>query len=146
MSVGVLVPEKIKGSRRIRRVAWTISGLVALLLIGAVTAWRINKEHAPEEYVPGEASKDITSVLSDRGAPTTAATLKPVQHTAGSRSVDRLVDSGRSLPAGAPQPLFTDVTKAAGLAAFRQFQGPRSSQLPEDIGSGVAWGTSIMTG
>ena len=33
MSVGVLVPEKIKCSRRLRRVAWTVSGLMALLLI-----------------------------------------------------------------------------------------------------------------
>ena len=57
-----------------------------------------------------------------------------------SRGVDRLVDPGRNLPPGAPEPRFTDVTKAAGLASFRQFQGARTSQLPEDMGSGVAWG------
>jgi tetratricopeptide (TPR) repeat protein len=145
MSVGVLVPERIKGSRRMRRVAWTISGLLALGLISAIVAWRIHKENEPEEYTPGEASKDITSVL-ERTA-TSAATPKPEPvnstaqaHQSPARRVDPLVKTRASLPAGAPEPLLTDVTKAAGLGSFRQFQGPRSSQLPEDMGSGVAWG------
>lgn len=140
MSVGVLLPKKIKNSRRMRRVAWTASILVVLLLIGAIVSWRIHKDSEQEEYVPGEASEDITSVLSDRRMPTQSATLKTPQHVVSRRVVDRLLDPGRKLPAGAPEPLFTDVTKAAGLASFRQFQGPRSSQLPEDMGSGVAWG------
>jgi len=145
MSVAVLVPEKIKGSRRMRRVAWTIFGLLALVLIGAIVAWRIHKENEPEEYTPGEASKDITSVL-ERAA-TSDATPKPkaVQRAMASRglearTIDPLVKTGTSLPAGAPAPLLTDVTKAAGLGSFRQFQGPRSSQLPEDMSSGLAWG------
>jgi len=123
-----------------RRVVWTVSSFVVLLLLGAIVTWRIHKDNEPEEYVPGEASHDITSVLSDRGASTKSVTLKPVQHVVNARAVDRLLDPGRKLPSGAPEPLFTDVTKAAGLASFRQFQGPRSSQLPEDMGSGVAWG------
>jgi tetratricopeptide (TPR) repeat protein len=140
MSVGVLFQKKMKNSRRLRRVAWMVSSLVVLLLVGVIVTWRIHKENEPEEYVPGEVSKDITSVLSDRGASTKSETLKPVQHVVNARVVDRLLDPGRKLPSGAPEPLFTDVTKAAGLASFRQFQGPRSSQLPEDMGSGVAWG------
>jgi tetratricopeptide (TPR) repeat protein len=140
MSVGVLLPKKIKNSRRMRRVAWTVSTLVVLLLIGAIVSWRIHKENEPEEYVPGEASSDITSVLSEHAVLTKSAALKTVQHVANTRVVDRLLDPGRKLPAAAPEPLFTDVTKAAGLGSFRQFQGPRSSQLPEDMGSGVAWG------
>ena len=140
MSVGVLLPKKIKNSRRMRRVAWTVSTLVVLLLIGAIVSWRIQKENQPEEYVPGEASSDITSVLSERAVLTKSAALKTVRHVANTRVVDRLLDPGRKLPAAAPEPLFTDVTKAAGLGSFRQFQGPRSSQLPEDMGSGVAWG------
>ena len=52
------------GSRRLRRVAWTASTFVVLVLIGALVTWRIRKENAPEEYTPGEASKDITSALS----------------------------------------------------------------------------------
>ena len=51
-----------------------------------------------------------------------------------------MLDPGRKLPAGAPAPIFTDVTALANLADFRQFEGVRTSQLPEDMGSGVAWG------
>ena len=32
------------------------------------------------------------------------------------------------------------MTEQAGLAEFRNFAGNRTSQLPEDMGSGVAWG------
>ena len=146
MSVGVLLPEKIKGSRRLRRLAWTISGLTVLLLIGTIVAWRIHKENEPEEYKPGEGSKEITSIL-ERNAPSGAIPkseppLNKVipSRQVQSRTVDPLVKPGTTRPAGAPEPLFTDVTKASGLGSFRQFHGPRSSQLPEDMGSGVAWG------
>jgi TolA-binding protein len=111
-----------------------------LVLIGALATWRIHKENTPEEYTPGEASKDITSALSERAAPPSAATPQAVRNTVSARVVDPLRDPGRRLPAGAPEPRFTDVTQAAGLGSFRQFQGPRTSQLPEDMGSGVAWG------
>ncbi len=63
-----------------------------------------------EVYRPGEENPDIT------------------------RNLDR------DLPAGAPLPVFTDVTEAAGLASFQSFAGERTSQLPEDMGSGLAWG------
>ncbi len=45
----------------------------------------------------------------------------------------------RSLPDDYPRVLFEDVTKTAGIA-FHHFQGTRSTQLPEDMGSGAAWG------
>jgi hypothetical protein len=45
----------------------------------------------------------------------------------------------RGLPADHPRVTFTDVTRQAGVA-FRHFRGRRSSQLPEDMGSGAAWG------
>ena len=124
-----------------RRVVWTVSTWVVLTVIGTVIAWKIHKDNAPEEYIPGEPSKDITSVL-DRTAPTAATPVRvqPVASAVAPRTVDALVNRGRPLPAGAPEPRFTDVTKAAGLASFRQFQGSRSSQLPEDMGSGLAWG------
>lgn len=128
-------------SRRMRRVAWTASTLLMLVVIGALVTWRIRKENAPEEYTPGEASRDITSVL-DRTTPAVAGPpiAQPVKKVMSSRAVDPLADPGRPLPRGAPEPRFTDVTNSAGLGTFRQFQGPRSSQLPEDMGSGVAWG------
>jgi len=127
------------GSRRMRRVAWTAGSLVALALIGGLVSWRIHKENAPEEYTPGEASQDITSQVSARNtAP--AVQSQAVRNVVSARVVDRLRDPGRPLPQGAPEPRFTDVTQTAGLAGFRQFQGVRTSQLPEDMGSGVAWG------
>jgi hypothetical protein len=48
-------------------------------------------------------------------------------------------DLFRSLPKDYPQIIFTDITKQAGID-FKHFSGTRSSQLPEDMGSGAAWG------
>lgn len=139
MSVG-LVPKCFRSSRRMRRVAWTGATLLVLVAIGAVTAWKIHSDNAPEEYLPGEASQDISSVL-DRVAPAgNAPRVQPVRSAVLRRSADPLANPGHPLPAGAPEPRFTDVTQSAGLASFRQFEGPRSSQLPEDMGSGLAWG------
>jgi tetratricopeptide (TPR) repeat protein len=140
MSV-ISLPERPRtGSKRLRRVAWTASTFVVLVLIGALVTWRIRKENAPEEYTPGEASQDITSTLSRPVVQATPLAFQSVKKAVSSRAVDRLVDPGRNLPPGAPEPRFTDVTKTAGLASFVQFRGPRTSQLPEDMGSGVAWG------
>jgi Tfp pilus assembly protein PilF len=127
-------------SRRTRRIAWTGSTLLALVLSGTLVSWRIHKEHTPDEYTPGEESKDITSATDERAATVAIHAPRPAPKSFSSRVVDRLLDPGRALPAGAPEPRFTDVTRSAGLASFRQFQGERSSQLPEDMGSGAAWG------
>ncbi|HVS60977.1 MAG TPA: FG-GAP-like repeat-containing protein [Gemmatimonadaceae bacterium] len=48
-------------------------------------------------------------------------------------------DLARSLPKDYPRVSFTDVTRASGIS-FQHFSGTRSSQLPEDMGSGAAWG------
>ena len=45
----------------------------------------------------------------------------------------------RDLPANYPRVIFTDVTRQSGID-FQHFSGKRSSQLPEDMGSGAAWG------
>jgi len=45
----------------------------------------------------------------------------------------------RELPTDHPTVIFTDVTRSAGIE-FRHFDGRRSTQLPEDMGSGAAWG------
>lgn len=140
MSVAAIPERARRGSRRLRRVTWAASTLIVLALIGALVTWRIRKENAPEEYTPGEASKDITSATNERAAQIPMAAVQPVHNSVSARVVDKLVDPGRALPRGAPEPRFTDVTKSAGLASFRQFQGARTSQLPEDMGSGVAWG------
>jgi hypothetical protein len=45
----------------------------------------------------------------------------------------------RNLPSDYPRVKFTDVTQEAGIR-FEHFHGVRSTQLPEDMGSGAAWG------
>ncbi len=45
----------------------------------------------------------------------------------------------RNLPEGYPQITLKDVTIKAGIE-FNHFAGERTIQLPEDMGSGVAWG------
>ncbi len=48
-------------------------------------------------------------------------------------------DLHRDIPEDYPRVAFADVTKSAGIN-FMHFQGERSFQLPEDMGSGAAWG------
>ncbi len=48
-------------------------------------------------------------------------------------------DLRRDLPADRPELRLTDAAQAAGID-FRHFPGARSTQLPEDMGSGAAWG------
>jgi tetratricopeptide (TPR) repeat protein len=130
-----------RASRRRRRVVWTAALLAGAGMIGGLIAWKIQRDNRPEEYEPGEASADIThSVEEEHRArepfPRPAAPLEtPIE-----RRTDALRDAGRPLPGGAFQPRFTDVTEEAGLAGFRSFAGARTSQLPEDMGSGAAWG------
>jgi len=140
MPVDVLSKRPKRASRRLRRLGWTSAALLVLLSITVVVTWRIRKDNQPDEYVPGEESRDITDVSADHPAKPFVPASEPAKAAVAGRTVDRLLDPGKKLPAGAPQPLFTDVTKAAGLDGFRQFQGARSSQLPEDMGSGLAWG------
>jgi hypothetical protein len=45
----------------------------------------------------------------------------------------------RDLPSDYPRVQFKDVTTEAGIR-IRHFDGARSTQLPEDMGSGAAWG------
>jgi tetratricopeptide (TPR) repeat protein len=127
-------------SRRHRRIGWTIAALLVLASIGGVVGWRIHRDNEPDQYTPGETSADITSVVGERAARAPAAPAPLARLEVPSRNADPLLEPGRKLPAGAPEPRFTDVTQAAGLSGFRQFQGPRSSQLTEDMGSGIAWG------
>lgn len=45
----------------------------------------------------------------------------------------------RSIPPDYPRVTFVDVSQEAGID-FKHFSGSRSTQLPEDMGSGAAWG------
>jgi enediyne biosynthesis protein E4 len=51
----------------------------------------------------------------------------------------RLTLSRNGVPADYPHVTFADVTQKAGIQ-FQHFHGVRSTQLPEDMGSGAAWG------
>lgn len=45
----------------------------------------------------------------------------------------------RRVPADYPRVTFTEAAKQSGIS-FQHFYGQRSTQLPEDMGSGAAWG------
>lgn len=97
-------------SPRRRRLRWTAALLGAASLISLGVGIVLHQRARPARYRPDERPTDITSALS------------------------------RSLPTNAPQPRFTHVTDPAGLAGYRNFAGHRTSQLPEDMGPGLAWG------
>lgn len=66
--------------------------------------------------------------------------VKPEQAYRPGAKIEGLTSElSRSLPADYPRITFTDVTHDAGIQ-FRHFWGQRSSQIPEDMGSGAAWG------
>jgi hypothetical protein len=63
----------------------------------------------------------------------------PEPYTPGEK-IEGVTDKlARSLPADYPRVTFRDVSEDAGIS-FRHFSGHRTTQLPEDMGSGAAWG------
>ncbi len=97
-------------SPRRRRLRLTVAGLVLLAVVGTGLGVFIHRRVRPAPYRPDEAASDITRSLA------------------------------RNLPADAPRPALVDVTRAAGLGGFTNFVGTRTSQMPEDVGCGAAWG------
>ena len=97
-------------SRRSKRLRLTLTALIAAVAVLVAATVYVYLATRPEPYRPGEDLGDITQTLS------------------------------RELPADAPRPVLIDVTAAAGLDGFVHFKGVRTSQLPEDMGSGAAWG------
>jgi Flp pilus assembly protein TadD len=96
--------------RRTRRARLWILAVAATLAAGAAAAVLLKARPAP--YTPG----------NDAGA---------------GEEITRAL--ARSAPPGFPAVQFVDAAADAGLA-FRHFDGARSTQLPEDMGSGLAWG------
>ena len=84
--------------------------LIGLGLVALTSGILFSLRKKPEPYRPGSEIEGITSEL-DRGIP----------------------------PGYPSQVQFTNVAREAGIA-FRHFPGKRSTQLPEDMGSGAAWG------
>ena len=66
--------------------------------------------------------------------------VKPVPVYRPGEDIAGLTDAlARSLPPDYPRVTFVDGTEDAGIA-FQHFYGRRTTQLPEDMGSGAAWG------
>lgn len=64
---------------------------------------------------------------------------RPEPYTPG-QEVEGITSSlKRTIPNDYPRVVFSDVAKQAGID-FVHFSGSRSTQLPEDMGSGAAWG------
>lgn len=63
-----------------------------------------------------------------------AKPYSPGEHVEGVTS-----ELERAVPAGYSAVRFTNVAQQAGID-FKHFHGTRSTQLPEDMGSGAAWG------
>ena len=69
----------------------------------------------------------------------TIVALKPrPEYRPGEKLEGLTAELARSLPPDYPRVAFVDVARQAGIT-FRHFAGMRTSQLPEDMGSGVAW-------
>jgi len=86
------------------------ASILAVVLLGGAGALAWFYSRKPSTYRPGEENPDITRALA------------------------------RGVPPDAPAPRLLDATREAGLGAFRTFEGARTGQLPEDMGSGAAWG------
>ncbi|MDH3744815.1 MAG: FG-GAP-like repeat-containing protein [Acidobacteriota bacterium] len=99
-----------KVGRRKKRLRRVVWLIVAASVTAVVAGLGIWLSTRPETRTPGEDLPEITARLA------------------------------LDLPADAPLPHFADVTSAAGLGDFRAFTGERTSQLPEDMGAGAAWG------
>jgi tetratricopeptide (TPR) repeat protein len=84
--------------------------LTLVVLVAIAGGLLIYRAMRPETRRPGEEMPEITQKLD------------------------------RNIPVEAPMPELVDVAGEAGLGDFISFSGARSSQLPEDMGSGAAWG------
>lgn len=96
--------------RRRKKLYRTVTIVVVVSAAATVVSLYALRAGRPAMYVTGEDHNEITQRLA------------------------------RGVPENAPQPRFVEVTAEAGLDEFRSFAGERTSQLPEDMGVGAAWG------
>ncbi len=109
MGTAAQLPPKA-ATRTSRRWRRAMAALFGLAVLSCVGAAAwILMRQETEDYEPGAAVEGIT------------------------RTLDQTVETGPG------QIRFTDATGEAGLAEARTFAGARTSQLPEDMGGGVAW-------
>jgi hypothetical protein len=78
--------------------------------------------------------------LTLAGAASLVWLRRPAPDYEPGKDVEGITSSlARDLPDDRPRVTFVDATLAAGIS-FRHFEGTRSTQLPEDMGSGAAFG------
>jgi len=115
----------------------------AALFAGVTVALYVARPR-PEAYVPGRGADtgEITRGL-DRELPATRDASPSQAPAEGSRAQAAAAQVPATLTRGStasPGPVhFSDVAESVGLR-FTHFNGRRSTQLPEDMGSGLAWG------
>jgi enediyne biosynthesis protein E4 len=81
-----------------------------------------------------------TSLLLAASTTIVLVRRRPKPYTPGEQVQGITRELDRAIPAGYPAVQFTNVAQQAGID-FKQFSyGKRSTQLPEDMGSGAAWG------
>jgi hypothetical protein len=127
-------------SHRRRAARFLLAGAAAFAL---VTAAVFLARPRPAAYVPGAdpgASDEITRSL-ERELPAGRRDASPATAPATGAPARTAAPAASRAPAGAAPAgvAFTERAAEAGLR-FVHFHGKRSSQLPEDMGSGLAWG------
>ncbi len=84
-----------------------------------------------------------TALISGLAVAAAAAFLvfrpAPAQYVPGEKMEGLTEDLARAIPPNYVPVRFTEVAREVGID-FRHFHGQRSGQLPEDMGSGAAWG------
>ena len=111
--------------------------MAGLALFAAIAAGLLLLRPRQQAYVPGqevETSQEITHDLDRRLPPGQGPGSSAGQ--SARRPEPESATQAADLPGGVT---FSDQAEAAGLR-FVHFNGQRSSQLPEDMGSGLAWG------
>ena len=131
-------PRRVAGRRT--RILWAAGFLLAAAAGSIWLGVDGYRRGSAKPYKPGEADAEITRDLAQPYERSAASAGGPAVPASVGALDDGLKNVPQSLPPGAPPPRFVDVTAGAGLAAFTTFQGERTSQLPEDMGSGAAWG------
>jgi hypothetical protein len=121
------MPIKLPKRKRLMLIYTTAGGLVVL----AGTLFVVRPGSKEEAYQPGMPVEGITHSL-DRSAGEAGP-------AAGVENADSSSVPGSAGAHSVPALSFAEVAEASGIH-FRHFPSIRTSQLPEDMGSGAAWG------
>jgi enediyne biosynthesis protein E4 len=103
-------------------------------------AWRRGSSHVLSRRRRGVLTTGVVAMLALGLVTATALYERAPARYDPSASAEGITSGlARTAPVNAPPVRFTDVAAAAGVT-LRHFPALRSTQLPEDMGSGAAWG------